>query len=61
MAYECPNCKDNTLSNRSAEIKVCLKCGKIIDCEDVMNLLEKMSVPKKLIDKVRGAIALKIL
>jgi len=56
MAFVCPDCKEETLSPRSAEIKVCLKCGKLVDWQNVIKLLEKMGVQKKVIDIVRNDI-----
>ncbi len=59
MAFMCPNCKEETLSPRSAEIKVCLKCGRLVDWQNVIELLEKMGVQKKVIDQVRSDIVTK--
>ena len=60
MAFVCPDCKEETLSPRSAEIKVCLKCGRLVDWQNVIKLLEKMKVKKKVIDKVRSDILTKV-
>jgi len=59
MAFMCPNCKEETLSPRSAEIKVCLKCGRLVDWQNVIELLEKIGVQKKVIDQVRSDIVTK--
>ena len=59
MAFVCPDCKDETLSPRSAEVKVCLKCGKLVDWQNVTKLLEKMGVHEKIIDQVRNDIVAK--
>ena len=56
MAFMCPECKEETLSPRSAEIKICLRCGRLVDWEKVIGLLEKMGVQKKVISKVRSDI-----
>jgi len=56
MAFMCPECKGETLSPRSAEIKICLRCGRLVDWEKVIGLLEKMGVQKKVISKVRSDI-----
>ena len=59
MAFVCPDCKDETLSPRSAEVKVCLKCGKLVDWQNITKLLEKMGVHEKIIDQVRNDIVAK--
>ena len=59
MAFVCPGCKEETLSPRSAEIKICLKCGRLVDWQNVIKLLEKMKVQKKVIDKVQSDILAK--
>ena len=56
MAFVCPNCKEEALSPRSAEIKVCLKCGGLVDWQNAIKLLEKMGVQQKVIDTVRSEI-----
>ena len=56
MVFMCPECKEETLSPRSAEIKICLRCGRLVDWEKVIRLLEKMGVQKKVISKVRSDI-----
>ena len=52
MAYECPNCRTNTLSTRPVDVKVCLNCGKITGKEDLLNLLRKVGVSNKTIKNV---------
>jgi ribosomal protein L37AE/L43A len=59
MAFVCPGCKEETLSPRSAEIKVCLKCGRLVDWQNVIKLLEKMDIPEKIINQVRNDIVAK--
>ena len=59
MAFVCPDCKEETLSPRSAEVKVCLKCGRLVDWQNAIKLLEKMGVQKKVIDIVRNDIVAK--
>lgn len=56
MAFVCPNCKEEALSPRSAEIKVCLKCGGLVDWKNAIKLLRKMSIQEKVIDTVRSDI-----
>ena len=59
MAFVCPDCKEETLSPRSAEVKVCLKCGRLVNWQNAIKLLEKMGVQKKVIDIVRNDIVAK--
>jgi ribosomal protein L37AE/L43A len=59
MAFVCPGCKEETLSPRSVEIKVCLKCGRLVDWQNVIKLLEKMDINEKIINQVRNDIAAK--
>ncbi len=59
MAFVCPDCKEETLSPRSAKVKVCLKCGKLVDWQDVINLLRKIGVQERTINRVRNDIVAK--
>jgi len=54
MAFECPDCKEKTLSTRLVEVKVCLNCGKIIGSRNVLELLKKIGVQEKAINIVRN-------
>lgn len=54
MAFTCPDCKDKTLSVRTIELKICLKCGRVIGIEDALELLGKLGVQQKAITKVRN-------
>jgi len=52
MAFECPNCRGKTLSTRSAGVKVCLNCGRIVDKEELLKLLRKLGVSDKTVEDV---------
>ena len=52
MAFGCPNCRGKTLSTRSAGVKVCLNCRKIVDKEGILNLLRKLGVGGETIEDV---------
>jgi len=54
MAFTCPDCRDKTLSARTVELKICLKCGRLIGVESALELLRKMGVQQKVITKVRN-------
>ena len=53
MAFTCPDCKQKTLSVRTVELKICLKCGRVMGIEDALELLRKLGVQQEIITKVR--------
>jgi len=52
MAFECPNCRANTLSTRLVGVKVCLDCGRVVGKEDLLKMLRKLGVSDKTIEYV---------
>ena len=56
MAFVCPIWEEEPLSPLSAEIKFCLECGRLVDWQNAIKLLEKMGVQKKNIDQVKNDI-----
>lgn len=52
MAYECPDCLEDTLSDRSITVKKCVKCGKVVGGQDLANRLKKLGVTEDTIKKV---------
>lgn len=54
MAFTCPGCRDKTLSVRTVELKMCLKCGRVIGVESALELLRRLGVQQKVITKVRN-------
>jgi len=56
MAFVCPIWEEETLSPLSAEIKFCLECGRLVDWQNAIKMLEKMGVQKKIIDQAKNDI-----
>ena len=54
MAFTCPDCRDKTLSVRTVELRICLKCGRVIGVESALELLRRLGVQQKVITKVRN-------
>jgi len=52
MAYECPNCHGETLSDRSITVRKCVKCGKIVGSQNLVNKLRDLGVTEDTIKKV---------
>ena len=51
--FECPDC-DGKISRYSAEVRVCQNCNKIINIDDLLNLLRNLGVNKQTIKKVKA-------
>ena len=55
---KCP--KDNVYpSLHRATVRVCPKCGDVLDAEELFRLLKELKVDKELIEKIRSAILYK--
>ena len=54
MAYKCSKCKEDELSTRSLNLKICLKCGRIDDPNKLLTFLEKLGVPQGIIKQVKN-------
>ena len=55
MLFECPGCRGKTLSIRSAGVKVCLNCGRIVDKEELLDrskFLRKLVVGDRTVEDV---------
>ena len=61
MAYVCPNCKEEeALSQKTATLKVCLKCGTIVNRKELDKLLVNLGVSDITIKKVVSEITANI-
>ena len=55
---KCP--KDNVYPFlHRATVRVCPKCGDVLDAEELFRLLKELKVDKELIEKIRSAILYK--
>lgn len=53
---KCPNCDVCSAMHR-ATVRVCPKCGDILDAEELFRLLKELKIIETLIEKIKAEIA----